>query len=740
MAGSETFAARLRRLREAAGLTQEELADRAGLSSKAVSLLERGERTKPYPHTVSSLADALGLPEDERAALVAAARGRTASATRAASYAGMPPTPLLGREQLLHEIAVLLQAGETRLLTLTGPGGVGKTRLAQALLAQQAGAWPAGEVFVPLAPVSSPDLALPTIAHALGLGDDGRDPGVMLAHHLTGRRMLLVLDNLEHLVPAVDHLAPLLELPGGPVVVATSRRPLRLRGEVEHAVPPLWTPQSAHPSAAAVLGSPAGRLFAQRAQAVSQGFEVTEDNAAEVAAICRQLAGIPLALEIAAARTRFLGTTQLLARIDRLMTEEGARDLDDRQRTLARTLDWSHDLLGADEQVVFARLSVFAGSFGLEAAEVVGGAGDDIDVLACLEQLVEHSLVTVDLPTGAGEARYRLLEPVRQYAAARLRAAGEEEATRLAHAQWYVALAEAAYPHIERGEQVEWLDLLRAENDNLRAAIAWSIGSGHPDLAVRFGWSLRMYWLHHDRREEGRLLLEQVPDRDAAPPVERARLLHVLSFCHYGFGGPHLALSREALDLFREAGDVVGEEYALGQLGFALLSEGDADGAREALEAALELSLARGDETQAGHLLNHLAAAALQVDDRPRAAELAERALGHARHTGERLAQQTALQILAQLAWADGDLPRARELFSDSLQHAVELSDDVNAAYCLRGLAVCDGEGGCSPEATQLFGEAATVLEAAGSPRFAWLMPEFEEAVSSASAGEPDDC
>ena len=252
-----------------------------------------------------------------------------------------------------------------------------------------------------------------------------------------------------------------------------------------------------------------------------------------------------------------------------------------------------------------------------------------------------------------------------------------------------------------------------------------------------------MYWLHHDRREEGRLLLEQVPDRGAAPARRtRARLLHVLSFCHYGFGGPHLALSREALDLFREAGDVVGEEYALGQLGFALLSEGDVDGAREALEAALELSLARGDETQAGHLLNHLAAAApAGRRPGPARAELAERALGHARHTGERLAQQTALQILAQLAWADGDLERARELFSDSLQHAVELSDDVNAAYCLRGLAVCDGEGGCSDEATRLLRRGRRrCSRRPGSPRFAWLMPEFEEAVSAASAGEPDDC
>jgi predicted ATPase/transcriptional regulator with XRE-family HTH domain len=734
MPRSETFAERLRRLREGAGLTQEELADRAGLSGKAVSLLERGERTRPYPHTVTALAEALGLSNEGRSALVASVpRGRSSLAVRPSTYVGTPPTPLLGRERELREVASLLRGGTTRLVTLTGPGGVGKTRLAHALLEVLSGDYSGGTAFVPLAPVTSPDLVPPTVVHALGLSDDGRDPREVLADHLTGRRMLLVLDNLEHLVAAVDDLAPLLALPDGPVFVATSRRPLRLRGEVEYSVPPLSVPESARPSAKAVLGSPAGRLFAQRAQAVSGGFEVTEDNAAEVAGICQQLAGIPLALEIAAARTRFLGTTQLLARLDRLMEEEGARDLADRQRTLARTLDWSHELLGPAEQAVFARLSVFAGSFGLDAAEVVGGR-PDVDALSCLELLVEHSLVTADVPSGAGEARYRLLEPVRQYAAARLRDAGEEYAARRAHAQWYVALAEEAYPYLERGEQVGWLDLLRVENDNLRTAIAWSIGAGHLDLAVRFGWSLRMYWLHHDRREEGRLLLEQVPDRGAGlPVVQRAQLLHVLSFCHYGFGGLHLALSREALDLFRVAEDVVGEEYALGQLGFALLSEGAVDEAREALEAALALALARGDDTQAGHLLNHLAAASLRMDDRAGAAVLAERALGHARRTGEQLAQQTALQVLAQLAWADGDLERAQALFTGALRRALDLSDNVNAAYSLRGIAVSDGDEGGSDEAAQLFGAADAVLKAAGFPRFAWLMQEFEEAVAAAS-------
>ncbi|HYF72481.1 MAG TPA: helix-turn-helix domain-containing protein, partial [Nocardioides sp.] len=479
MTDDGSFGQRLRVLRERAGLSQEALAARAGLSPKAVGLLERGERRHPYPNTVAALADGLGATANERAALVAAAR-RTPVPRAPASVRSWPaaPTPLVGRDAELRELGGLLVAEGTRLVTLTGTGGVGKTRLALALLEQVAHTFPDGATFVPLAPVDDPGLVAPTLVRALGLAESGRHPLEALEDYLAGRRVLLVLDNLEHLLDAAPDVARLVASTEALVVLATSRAPLRVRGEVEHPVGPLWVPESEQPSVEAVGGSPAGRLFVDRAREASPAFELTEVNAADVAAICRRLAGLPLALEIAAARSRHVGPGQLLSRLDRALHAEGARDLPERHRTLHRTLEWSHDLLDTDDRALFARLSVFAGGFELDAAEAVGG-----DVLDGLGRLVEHSLVMAERTGPAGAVRYRMLEPVRQYAAERLAAGGGEEAARLHHALHYLDLAEQASPLVEGAEQVRWLDRLTLENDNFRTAIAWSVRAGRSDLA-----------------------------------------------------------------------------------------------------------------------------------------------------------------------------------------------------------------------------------------------------------------
>ena len=433
------FAVLLRRHRERAALTQDELAQRAGLTVNAVGALERGERRRPYPHTVRALSDALGLDDASRLELTEAARPSpevpSASPTAPKASVLRPATPLLGRERELSEVLTLVRAQGVRLLTLTGPGGVGKTRLATAAADVLATDFPAGVAVAELAAVRQVELVLPTVGRALGLVQ--LDPGSALdavIEHVADRPTLLLLDNLEHVVDVAADVATLLARCPGLVVLATSRAPLRVRPEQEYPLSPLAVPLST--SLAVVAASPAARVFLDRARAVAPGLALTTATAPAVAAICRRLDGLPLALELAAAHARLLPPAALLDRLDSSLGVARSRDLPERQRTMTATLDWSHDLLTRSEQRLLRRLSVFVGGFSLAAAEQVA-ASDEENLLEALAGLVEQSLVT---PEPLAEARYRILEPVREYAAERLRAAGEADQLRGAHASYVVAL------------------------------------------------------------------------------------------------------------------------------------------------------------------------------------------------------------------------------------------------------------------------------------------------------------
>jgi predicted ATPase/DNA-binding CsgD family transcriptional regulator len=577
----------------------------------------------------------------------------------------------VGRERELDDLEGMLAS--SRLLTLTGPGGCGKTRLALQTAAHVAEDFDDGVCFVELATLSSPELVAEGAARALGLRLAGVSPADALLDYLESREALLVLDNCEHLIGACAGLAnDLLRSCPGLKILATSREALRVPGERAWLVPSLSLPGAREEMAPGQLVRHESiRLFAERAEAAAPGFKLDEHNATAVARVCQRLDGIPLAIELAAVRIRVLSAAQIAARLDDrfLLLTGGSRVALPRQRTLLATMDWSHELLSEGERALFRRISAFASGFTLEAAEDVCSEDgvDRAEVLDLLCRLVDKSLVLVR--RRGDDVRYRMLETVGQYASEKLEGSGEEGSVRGRHADFFLRLAERAEPVLSGPDQGEWIDRLDAEVGNLRRAMAWFEGAEDTEAGLRLASALWGFCHARGYYEMGRAWLEEALSKSTDPTPLRAGALKGAGFlaflqCDYGTAGEYL---EQSLSLYEDLADQRGVAGVKDVLGSVAREQGDYERARTLHEESLALWRELEDEQGVAESLYYLGLTAWLNGENERAGDLSARALAMTRASGDTAGVLSSLINLGSVALYDGDYDRAETMLEESL-------------------------------------------------------------------------
>jgi predicted ATPase/class 3 adenylate cyclase len=699
----------------------------------------------------------------------------------------LQPTPLIGREKEVAEVCDLLRRDETRLLTLTGPGGTGKTRLALQAAADLLEDFPDGTYFVPLATLTEVELFLSAIAETLGVRETGEQSlGETLKDYLSERRLLLLLDNFEQVLAAAPAVTELLAVAPGLKVLATSRAPLGLYGEHEYPVPPLTLPDLRHPPPLERLTQyEAVGLFLERAQAVKPDFAITNVSAPAVAEICVRLDGLPLAIELAAARIKMLPPKAMLQRLTsrlKLLTG-GARDLPERQRTLRGAIEWSHALLDEGDQVLFARLAVFSGGRTLEAIEAVCDAAGDlpVDTFEGISSLLDKSLLRQEEGPNE-EPRFVMLETIHEFAREKLGESAEAEEIKRVHAEYFLTLAEEAYPELKGPDQFEWLERLEAEHDNMRAALSWASERKEVEVALRLGGALSWFWSVRGYQSEGRRWLEEALAMDGrGSPESRAMALagagvlaeeqgdldRAKEACQEGLEllaneareaseaklnlleclgwvaclreeyGQATELFEESLALSREMSDTWWLANSLSNLASVSGFRGDSERATELYEQSMDLFREQRDKQHLAYCLNNLAMVVCSQGqgDLGRAAQLTEESVALQRELGTRGGVSMGLYNLGWMALLQDDLGRAAGLFRESLSLSWDSGLNPLVQGGLEGFACVAGARGEAERAARLWGAAQTLHETKGILRDPDFLAEADARISAVRSG-----